>query len=99
MAIEDHSRIAFTQMYPNEKNESAMEFMRATTRYFARLRVPIQLVITDNGPAFHSAAFAEGLPRVAHHAEVHARLSPAYQWQGQALHPVGPAGVVVRTYL
>jgi transposase InsO family protein len=58
-AIDDHSRIAFTQMYPDEKEQSAVDFLRAATRYFAGLRVPIQRLITDNGPAFHSAAFGE----------------------------------------
>jgi transposase InsO family protein len=59
VAVDDHSRIAFTQVYPDEKKHSAVEFVRAATRYYAGLRVPIQRVITDNGPAFHSAAFAE----------------------------------------
>ena len=36
-----------------------MAFLREATRYFAGLRVPIQRLITDNGPAFHSAAFGE----------------------------------------
>jgi len=57
VAVDDHSRIAFTQMYPDEKKESAVAFLHAATSYFASLKVPIQRVITDNGPAFHSAAF------------------------------------------
>jgi transposase InsO family protein len=57
VAVDDHSRIAFTQMYPDDKKQSAVDFLRAATRYFARLRVPIQRVITDNGSAFRSAAF------------------------------------------
>jgi transposase InsO family protein len=59
VAIDDHSRIAFTRMYPDEKKESAVAFLREATRYFAGLRVPIQRLITDNGPAFHSAAFGQ----------------------------------------
>jgi transposase InsO family protein len=57
VAIDDHSRIAFTQMYPDEKKESAEAFLRAATSYFAKLGVPIQRLITDNGPAFRSGAF------------------------------------------
>ena len=59
VAVDDHSRIAFTQIYPDEKQASAVDFVRQATRYFAKLRVPIQRVLTDNGPAFHSTAFAE----------------------------------------
>lgn len=44
-------------MYPDEKTQSAEHFLRAATGYFADLRLPIQRVITDNGPAFHSAVF------------------------------------------
>jgi len=57
VAVDDHSRIAFTQMYPDEKKESAEAFVRAATSYFANLGVPIQRLITDNGPAFRSGAF------------------------------------------
>lgn len=59
VAIDDHSRIAFTQMYPDEKKESAVSFLKAAGDYFAQLRVPIQRVITDNGPAFRSAVFGQ----------------------------------------
>lgn len=58
VAIDDHSRIAFTRSYPNEKQDSAVDFLRQATGYFSGLQVPIQRVLTDNGPAFHSAAFA-----------------------------------------
>lgn len=58
VAIDDHSRIAFTHSYPNEKQDSAVDFLRQAAGYFAGLQVPIQRVLTDNGPAFHSAAFA-----------------------------------------
>lgn len=57
VAVDDHSRIAFTRTYPDEKQASAVDFVRQATRYFADLQVPIQRVLTDNGPAFHSAAF------------------------------------------
>lgn len=57
VAIDDHSRIAFTGIYPDEKKESAEHFLRLAVRYFAGLHVPIQRLITDNGPAFRSAAF------------------------------------------
>ena len=57
VAIDDHSRVAFTQIYPDETMHSAEAFLRAAVGYFERLRVPIQRVITDNGKCFHSALF------------------------------------------
>lgn len=59
VAVDDHSRIAFTGTYPDEKQASAVDFVRRATAYFANLGVPIQRVLSDNGSAFHSAAFGE----------------------------------------
>lgn len=57
VAVDDHSRIAFTQLYPDERKESAVAFLRAAQAYYAGLGVTIQRLLTDNGPAFHSNAF------------------------------------------
>ena len=57
VAVDDHSRVAFTQIYPNETKHSAESFLRASVSYFESLRVTIQRVITDNGKCFHSALF------------------------------------------
>jgi len=57
VAVDDHSRVAFTQIYPDETKQSAESFLRATVNHFESLRVPIQRVITDNGKCFHSALF------------------------------------------
>ncbi len=59
VAVDDHSRTAFTQVYPDETALSAAAFLRASTAYVHTLGVPIQRVLTDNGKAFYSAAFAE----------------------------------------
>jgi len=57
VAVDDHSRVAFTQVFPDETKQSAESFLRASVGYFESLRVPIQRVITDNGKCFHSALF------------------------------------------
>jgi transposase InsO family protein len=59
VAVDDHSRIAFTDVHPDERRTSAVSFLQAAVAYYAKLGVTIQRVITDNGPAFHSAAFAQ----------------------------------------
>lgn len=55
VAVDDHSRIAFTRTYRDERQASGVDFVREVTRCFAKLQVPVQRVLTDNGPAFHSA--------------------------------------------
>jgi transposase InsO family protein len=57
VAVDDHSRVSFTQIYPDETKQSAESFLRASFNFFASLKVPIQRVITDNGKCFHSALF------------------------------------------
>jgi transposase InsO family protein len=58
VAVDDHARIGFTQMHPDERKESAIGFLRASVAYFAGLRVTIRRVLTDNGAAFRSKRFA-----------------------------------------
>lgn len=58
VAVDDHSRIAFTAMLPNEKGLSASQFLRQAVAYFARLGITVRRVMTDNGPCFCSRRFA-----------------------------------------
>jgi transposase InsO family protein len=59
VAVDDHSRVAFTQIYPQENRFSAESFLRAAVSHFKRWGVPVQRVLTDNGMAFRSGLFAE----------------------------------------
>ena len=59
VAIDDHARVAFTAMRPDERKDSADSFLREAVAYFAELGVKVQRVLTDNGPAFHSFAFRD----------------------------------------
>ena len=59
VAVDDHSRVAFTGIHPDERKESAVSFLRSTVAYYAKLGVTIQRLITDNGSAFRSAAFGQ----------------------------------------
>ena len=58
VAIDDHSRIGFTQMMPDEGTSSALSFLQTTVAYFAGLGVTVRRILTDNGGAFHSKRFA-----------------------------------------
>jgi transposase InsO family protein len=58
VAVDDHARIGFTQMKPNERKGCAIAFLRQSVAYFAALGVRIKRVLTDNGSAFRSKRFA-----------------------------------------
>src|SRR4051794_24423758 len=57
VCIHDASRVAFSQILPDEKKESAVAFLRATVAYYANLGVTITRVMTDNGSCYRSKAF------------------------------------------
>lgn len=59
VAVDDHARIAFTDMYPDETWPQAVQFLRNAVEYFASLGVKIQRLLTDNGSAFRSKQFAQ----------------------------------------
>ena len=54
VAIDDHSRIAFSQILPDQKAPSAVAFLQAAVDYYARLGISISRVLTDNGPCYRS---------------------------------------------
>ena len=57
VCIDDASRIAFSQVLPNEKKESAVAFLKAAVAYYASLGVTVSRVMTDNGSCYKSKAF------------------------------------------
>ena len=58
VAIDDHSRIAFSAIFPNEKAESTVAFLHRALAYYQRLGIRFRALLTDNGPAYRSRAFA-----------------------------------------
>lgn len=59
VAVDDHARVAFTEMYPDEAHGSAVRFLERMVAYFRSVGVHVKAVLTDNGSAFRSKAFAE----------------------------------------
>lgn len=58
VAIDDHARIAFTAVHPDEKKGQAVQFLRNAVAYYAGLGITIKRLLTDNGAAFRSGEFA-----------------------------------------
>jgi transposase InsO family protein len=59
VCIDDASRVAFSQIKPDERKESAVAFLRAAVAYYARLGVTVTRVMTDNGACYRSEAFRD----------------------------------------
>jgi len=59
VAVDDHSRMAYVAMMPDEKAVSACSFLRQAHAYFARHNIHLRGVMTDNGPCFISDLFRD----------------------------------------
>jgi transposase InsO family protein len=61
VSIDDASRLAYTELLPDEKKETAIAFLDRARAWFARLGVGVERVMTDNGSAYRSHAFRKRL--------------------------------------
>jgi transposase InsO family protein len=59
VAIDDASRVGFSQILPDETQQSAVAFLRAAIAYYLSLGVAIARVMTDNGPCYRSQEFRD----------------------------------------
>jgi transposase InsO family protein len=57
VAIDDHSRVARADIFPDQKKESAVAFLLATIAYYKSLGITVERVMTDNGSCYQSKAF------------------------------------------
>jgi transposase InsO family protein len=65
VSIDDHSRIAFARIMPDQKKHSATAFLKAAVAYYASLGVKVERVMTDNGSCYKSFAFRRACKRLA----------------------------------
>jgi transposase InsO family protein len=61
LAVDDHSRLAYSEIFPDEKRKSCIQFLLNALRYFRSLGVRVDRVMTDNGVSFKSFRYAKAL--------------------------------------
>ena len=64
LAIDDHSRLAYSEIFPDEKRRSCLRFLFNALRFFRRHGVTVERVMTDNGSAFKSRRYATAMRRL-----------------------------------
>jgi transposase InsO family protein len=64
VCIDDHSRIGFADIMPDQKKRSAIAFLKAAVAYYASLGVKVERVMTDNGSCYRSFAFRSACNRL-----------------------------------
>jgi transposase InsO family protein len=58
IAIDDHSRLAYAEVLPDEKATTAIGFLRRAIRFYRRYGIRVERLLTDNGSAYISIAHA-----------------------------------------
>jgi transposase InsO family protein len=61
LAIDDHSRVAYSEILPDEKRGSCLRFLFNALRFYRAHGVKVQRVMTDNGVSFRSLRYAKAL--------------------------------------
>jgi transposase InsO family protein len=58
VAVDDATRLAYVEVLPNERGETAAAFLRRAVGWFASLGIEVERVLSDNGAAYRSRAHA-----------------------------------------
>lgn len=48
-AVDDHSRLAYSEVLPDERKDTAFAFWQRANAFFAAHGVTVERVLTDNG--------------------------------------------------
>jgi transposase InsO family protein len=60
-AVDDCSRLGYSELLADERKETAAEFWRRAQAYFESVGITVQRVLTDNGACYRSRDFAAAL--------------------------------------
>ena len=67
VAIDDHSRLAFSRMLPNQKTETAIAFLFDALAFYAQRGIRIRRLLTDNGSCYRSHQFRAACAQLGIH--------------------------------
>jgi len=59
VAVDDHSRLAFTELLPDQKKQTTLVFLDHAREFYARHGIQVRALLTDNGSSYRSREFTE----------------------------------------
>jgi transposase InsO family protein len=65
-ALDDHSRLAYSELLADEGKDTAAAFWTRANAYFTACGITVRRVLTDNGNCFRSFAFRDALAGITH---------------------------------
>lgn len=66
-AVDDHTRLAYSEQLPDERKETAAAFWVRARAFFAEAGISVRAVMTDNGSCYRSSTFAKALGESVEH--------------------------------
>ncbi len=60
-AVDDHSRLAYSEVLPDERKDTAIAFWQRANAFFAAHGVTVERVLTDNGACYKARLFTQTL--------------------------------------
>ncbi|MEU8972890.1 IS481 family transposase [Streptomyces monashensis] len=72
-AVDDHSRLAYSEILPDERQHTAIAFWQRAHAFFAAHNIAVARVLTDNGSCYKSKLFTQCLTAAG---IVHKRIRP-----------------------
>ncbi|GAB3757374.1 IS481-like element ISMsm9 family transposase [Zhihengliuella somnathii] len=66
-AVDDHSRLAYSEILTDERKESAAAFWKRARKFFASHGITVKAVLTDNGSCYRSRLWAKTLGKRVKH--------------------------------
>lgn len=88
-AVDDHSRLAYSEILADEKKETAVGFRSRAHAFFAECGVTVRRVLTDNGSYYRSHDWRNSLADQGI-SQANASVSAPDQWEGRAVQPHPP---------
>jgi transposase InsO family protein len=66
-AVDDHSRLAYSEILTDERKETAAAFWKRARAFFAAHGITVKAVLTDNGSCYRSRLWAKTLGKKIKH--------------------------------
>jgi hypothetical protein len=88
LAVDDHSRLAYSEILPDETRRSCLKFLFNALRFYRDHGVRVLRVMTDNtdnGVSFRSLSSHKGVANAKNQAQAHHTLSAKNKPKGRTL--------------
>jgi transposase InsO family protein len=66
-AVDDHSRLAYSEIHSDERKETAVAFWKRAVKFFRAHGITVKRVLTDNGSCYRSKLWAKALGKKVKH--------------------------------